>query len=474
MITGSVLFLLFEWFIRLGMLVVVTRRRRLGSAMAWLLVIFFEPIIGWVLYLMIGNYRLPRRRLTRHRRLLQELREVSERFQGHPHVVHPDLSARLATTVRLAERLGYMPILGGNAVELIAETDAAVNRIVADLDAAQHHAHLLFYIWGDDETGRRVGNALVRAAGRGVKCRVLVDGVGSARMLKRLAPRLIAQGVEVHPALPVNPFRRRMARVDLRNHRKLVVIDGRIGYTGSQNLINASYGHKDLAWHDLMARLTGPVVLELQAVFLQDWYFETDAVLEQSGIFPEPELAGEIPIQTLPSGPNYTTENYQRMVVDAVHEAQRYVTITTPYFVPDEPFLQALETAVQTGVTVTLIVPRRCDQILVGAATRAYYRDLLEAGVRIFLYEECLLHAKTMTIDDEIAFFGTSNFDIRSFTLDFEINLILYGAEATRQLRLQQEEYLKQSTRLTLEDWEKRPAPQKVFQNVTKLLSPLL
>jgi cardiolipin synthase len=473
MATFGWLYFASEWVIRLVMLaVIVTQRRQPSSAMAWLMVIFFEPWVGLVFYLLIGHNGLPRRRTEQHARLLQELRAVGRRYDAS--VVRPELGPEATAAVTLAERLGSMPILGGNDVELITRTQEVIDLLVADIGAAEHHIHLLFYIFADDETGRRVADALFRAVGRGVKCRVLVDSVGSARMLKRLGPQMAQRGVELHEVLPVGIFRRRMARIDLRNHRKVAVIDGRIAYTGSQNIVNADYGHKDLAWHDMMARLTGPAVLELQAVFLGDWYFETDEVLDGDDIFPQPTLTGTVPVQTLPSGPTYPTENYQRLVVAALYAARERVIITTPYFVPDEPFMQAVEVAVLRGVEVELIVPRRCDRWLVAAASRAYYDQLLDAGVRLHRYEAGLLHSKTMTIDNAVAFLGTSNFDIRSFALNFEVNLLLYDEHVTERLRAEQREYMESSVEVSRDEWHDRPAVQKALDNVAKLVSPLL
>jgi cardiolipin synthase len=474
MLSWSLAYYISEWVIRLVMLVVVTRRRQPSSAMAWLLVIFFVPWLGLVVYLLIGENHLPRRRVEEHARLLEKLHAAERRFAHHPTMVRPELGAESMAAVTLAERLGSMPILGGNAVELMTRTEDVIDSLVADIDAAEHHVHLLFFIFADDETGRRVAEALARAVERGVTCRVLVDSVGSAPMLRRLGPQMTRQGVRLHEMLPVGIFRRRMARIDLRNHRKLAVLDGRIGYTGSQNVVNADYGHKDLAWHDIMVRLTGPAVLELQGVFMADWYYETGEILDGDDVFPDPEITGTIPVQTLPSGPTYPTENYQRMVVAALHAAREHVIITTPYFVPDEPFLQAIQVAVLRGVKVELILPQRSDKPLVAAASRAYYQELLDEGVKLHLFQSGILHSKTMTIDDNVAFVGTSNFDIRSFALNFELNLLLYDTQVTELLRAEQRLYLEDAVRLTAEDWRRRPALRRVFQNVAKLLSPLL
>lgn len=474
MFSISAILYLSEWLVRIVMLLVVTRRREPAAAMAWLLVIFFIPWVGLVLYWFIGEHRLPRRRIEERETAQGRLRAVAQRFAAHPNVVRPELGAEAAPAIMLAERLGYMPILGGNSVALLADTDEVVARLIADIDAAENHVHLLFYIYAADATSRRVTEALVRAAQRGVACRVMVDAVGSRRMLKTMAPDLLKHGIDVRPALPVGLFRRRMARIDLRNHRKIAVIDGRIGYAGSQNIVSADYGHKNLAWQDLMVRLTGPIVLELQAVFVSDWYSETGVFLDDEAIFPEPELAGTVPVQTIPSGPNFPTENFQRLVVAALYTARERVIITTPYFVPDKPLMQALEVAVLRGVRVELIVPRRSDQRLVAAASRAYYEDLLQAGVHLHLYDKGLLHAKTISIDDRFAIIGSDNLDIRSFALNFEISLLFYSHKVSGNLRTLQQAYMEAGFELTEERWAQRAAWKRVAQNVAKLMSPLL
>ncbi len=463
-----------EWFIRLVMLIVVSRRQNPASATAWLLIIFFEPWLALPVYWLFGENRLPVRRTKAYRRLSSRLKATRKAFLEHPLTLVSDFPETHRMTMRLTEKLTNMPIAIGNSAEILTETDDVIDRLVADIDEAKDHVHLLFYIFADDETGRQVAKALGRAVVRGVKCRVLVDAVGSKRMLRTLASRMREWGVEVQEALPVGIFRRRFARMDLRNHRKLAVIDGRLGYTGSQNIVNSDYGHKDLAWHDMTVRLRGPVLLELQAVFLNDWVFTTNELPEGDDIFPPIEPAGDTPVQTLPSGPTYQTENYQRLVVAAIHRAEKGVTITTPYLVPDEALLQALETAVLRGVEVTVIVPRRCDQILVGAASRSYFDLLLSKGVEVFLYEPGLLHAKTIRIDDSLSLIGSSNFDIRSFALNFEINIVLYGEVFAAQLRREQENYLHFANRLTMAEWRSRPRWRRLGEDVARLFSPLL
>ena len=338
----------------------------------------------------------------------------------------------------------------------------------------QGHVHLMFYIWRDDKTGAAVCDALIRAEERGVRCRVLVDAVGSARFLRRRAPALREAGVEVHACLPVNLFRRRFSRIDMRNHRKLAVIDGRIGYTGSQNIVDTDYGTKRIHWSDLMLRLTGPVVLQLQAVFCTDWFAETGQEIDRNSSFLPPETRGDHVVELFPSGPTYRTQNLHRLVVAMIYQAREEIIITTPYFVPDESLMQAIEVARLRGVHVKLILPEKSDQILVSAAQRSFYRELLEMDVEISLYKPGLLHSKTLTIDNRFALVGTSNMDIRSFALNLELNLILFDSHSVEMIIKQQSKYLQQATPLKLSHWQRRRRWKTLGEALARLLAPLL
>jgi len=474
MISFSSVLYITEWIVRVVALFVVVHKRRPTTALAWLVVIYFQPWIGIFLYVLIGRQRLPWRRTRQYTQLVKRLEHLKKQFDRHPHVTHPELGPQCKAAITLAERFGLMPILEGNSVTLISDTNEVIHQLTADIDKAKEHVHMLFYIFRNDDTGRRVANALKQAAGRGVKCRLLLDAVGSWGTLRSISHDLRRAGIEVYDDLPVGFLRRRASRIDLRNHRKIAVIDGITAYTGSQNIVNDNYGHKDLVWCDLTARLNGPVVQELQTVFLEDWNFRTNQLLDEQEVFPTPELSGNVPAQVLPSGPNYPVENYQHLVVAVLYSARERVVITSPYFIPDEPFLQAMQVVAQMDVEVNLILPVKTDHPLIDMAGQAYFEELLEAGVRIFAYDNGLLHAKTITIDDSIAFLGSSNFDIRSFSLNFEINLLLYGREATRGLRERQMEYLHNSHAIELSDWQKRGPFKRISQDVAKLFSPLL
>ncbi|HEV3339813.1 MAG TPA: cardiolipin synthase [Pirellulales bacterium] len=462
-----------EWVIRLGMLFYVPQRRSAAAARAWLLLIFFFPWPGVILYSLIGRPYLPKRRLERQQRATRLIRELRERFVRSAHLMRPQLDETLARAVTLAERLGDFGILGNNGVELLTDYGQSIDRLIDDIDSAQRHVHLLYYIFADDATGRRVADALLRAAGRGVPCRVLLDALGAQSALRRVAPGLRKAQIEVHSVLPYRIWNRNRARRDLRNHRKIAVIDGRIGYAGSQNLINADFKH-GLVYEELVARLTGPIVGQLQAIWLVDRYLETDDPIADDDLFPELAAAGQSPAQALPSGPGYRRANVQRSLVALVYAAKRRVVITTPYFVPDEPLAQALQTAALRGVEIILIASEAHDQVLVCLAQRSYYEELLEAGVRIHHYRPRFLHAKHVTIDDDVAIVGSSNIDIRSFRLNSEISVLIYDREIVGQLARIQDGYLAQSRELSYDEWVRRPLLSKVAQNTARLVDSVL
>ena len=463
-----------SWGIRLIMLYRVPRKHPPAAAMAWLLVVFFWPWPCLLVYLAIGTNVLPKKRLERHRTLMERLEGVHNNIRNYCSSPQEELPRELEYMAELASTLGHMSLVRGNRAHPFDRAEDFVTSLVMDMDAAKEHIHLLYYILVEDALGKQVTDALVRAARRGVRCRLLVDSVGSSKFLRRRGDALRKEGIQVVGALPVGILRMLVSRFDLRNHRKIAVIDGALAYSGSHNVVDSSYGHRDLRWEDISLRLSGPVVNQLQAIFLDDWYVDTEEFLDESVVFTPQSQEGSVIMQTVPSGPSYKTENYQRLIVSALYRAQDRVVITTPYLVPDEAFLQGLEVAVLRGVTVQLIVPRRSDQFFVGNAARAYFEDLLRMGVEIYLFEENLLHAKTMTVDEDLAFFGSSNFDIRSFALNFEVNHLLYGKEVTRVLRQKQESYLRTSTRLEEAVWKERCFPARLVQGISKLLSPLL
>ncbi|HMF18907.1 MAG TPA: cardiolipin synthase [Gemmataceae bacterium] len=472
MLDWPLLYLISEWAIRLVMLIYVPQKRNPAAARTWLLLIFIFPFGGLLLYGLFGRAYMSQRRLRAQERISHFIRTTGKEHLGQ-YACRPDLTPPFRHLVTLIENLGDFGILGGNQVEILADYEGAINRLIADIDGAKEHVHLLYYIFADDQTGNRVADALAAAVKRGVACRVLIDSLGSKSSRRTLAPRMRAAGIEVTLLLPVRWFRRRGTRADLRNHRKITVVDGQIAYVGSQNLVNADF-KEGITYEELVARVTGPVVLQLQAIFLADRSFDTDEHIDRAKLFPKEQMPGTSPAQVLPSGPSYPYANNQRLIASLIHAAQKRVVITTPYFIPDDAILQAMQTAVLRGVEVHLVVSRKADQLLVGLAQRSYYEGLLEAGVKIHLYKHKFLHAKHLSIDDAIVLVGSSNMDMRSFRLNAEISLLAFDPKVAADLRAVQERNFAQADLLMLEEWRKRPALARISQNLARLVDSVL
>jgi cardiolipin synthase len=462
-----------EWIIRIAMVVIVPFRRTPDAARGWLLLVLFLPWPALILYWLIGRPSYPRWRRDRFMHLPHVLKITAEKIAHMTNADDVALPARSERAAMLVQNIGLMPVVEGNRVELLAEYEATIDRLVEDIDGASADVNLLFYIFADDLVGRRVMDALGRAVGRGVACRVLIDALGSRPWANSVVRILERHGVAVRLALPVIFLRRKSARADLRNHRKIAVIDGRIGYAGSQNIVGAEF-RPGIINKELMVRVEGPVVLELQSVFIADWFLETEEVLDAGRLLPQPRECGRVAAQLLPSGPDYPAAGIENLIVAFVHSARDRVVIATPYFVPSEPLINALQTAVLRGVKVHLIVSQVTDHDLVRLAQRSYYADLMSAGIRIRLYRDKLLHAKNISIDDDIAVIGSSNVDIRSFVLNSEVTMLFYDRDVAARLREEQDGYFAHSDLLSPSEWEKRPFPVKIAENLGRLVSPLL
>jgi len=460
--------------------VLISANRTPSAAIAWVLAIVFVPVAGLLVFLLVGVGRLPRRRREKQREVNAL---VLDRTSGLSRVGHAgEWPLWLHSAVRLNRRLGALPMVGGNRVALLPHYEESIAAMASAVDEATDHVHVQFYILALDDTTAVFFDALRRARERGVAVRVLSDHV-SGFLLPSRAKTLEAlerMGAEWHAMLPLRPLRGQWQRPDLRNHRKLVVVDGRVGFTGSQNLIDSSYlkpgnVRRGLRWLELMVRLDGPIVRELDAVFVTDWYSETDELLQLDTspvqLSPEPGL---LDAQVVPSGPSFENDNNLKLYAMLIHKAEHRVSITSPYFVPEESTLLAIVTAASRGLDVELFVSAVGDQALVYHAQRSYYEALLRAGVKIYLYRSpVVLHSKHFTIDDDVAVIGSSNMDIRSFSLNMEVSLLVHGRDLVRRLREVENDYRANSDRLELGEWMRRPLPQKIGDNLARLTSSL-
>ncbi len=455
------------------MLFVVPARRSPTAAKVWLLLIFFEPFVGILFYFIFGSSKTPKWRRDQIKKLPTVLNPLRSSLRNDPNVFNVSPDNHFAEAIILAKNLGTLPLLGSNNMEVLTNYNGTIDRLIEDINQAISSAHLVYYIFYPDATGLRVANALMAAAKRGVKCRVLLDAVGSRKALGALTRTMRRNGVEVIDILPFGFLRKRAARFDLRNHRKITIIDGKTGYVGSQNIIN-SEPEAGLVYQELVIRVTGPVVGQLQFIFVADWFLETDEVIDDAAYFPKPQTTGSSALQTLPSGPDFPFQNNEMVLLSLFHAAKRRIGIVTPYFIPDDPILAALETAAKKGVEVVLIVSHKTDNLIVNLAQCSYYEQLLEAGIKIFRYKKRFLHAKHISIDDSMMTVGSYNMDIRSFELNAELMLLGYDSSVAQKVIAEEKNYLEYCDELTLDDWERRSLLVKVGENLARLFSPLL
>jgi cardiolipin synthase len=460
-------------------LIVAPRDRRPSSALAWILLIVVLPFLGLALFAVIGSPKLPQARRDRQRTMNER---IEERARSVEHVAHTHGAPRwLAPIARLTRESGAMPLVDGNAATLLPHFEEQLAALVHAVDAAERSAHIEFYILAFDPTTRPFFTAMEQAVARGVAVRVLVDHLGSLKYpgFRRARQELTRIGVDWRLMLPVQPLRGRYQRPDLRNHRKLMVVDGRIGFVGSLNMIDPGYEtrgnrRRHLRWRDLMVRVEGPVVQEIEAVFDTDWFSETDEMPGRTALdaTADDEDPATLLAQIAPSGPAFDSENNLALFNSLLYAAEHRVSITSPYFVPDESLLAAILTAARRGVAVELFVGEIGDQFFVFHAQHSYYRELLQAGVRIYEYAApTILHAKHMSIDDHVSVVGSSNMDIRSFQLDLEVMMLVSGRSFTKQLQAVEDEYRSRSKELTSDAWERRGFLHAFVDGIARLTS---
>lgn len=472
-----------EYIVKIIAVGVVPENRRPSSSSAWLLLILFVPIIGIPAFLMLGSPYINQRRA----RIQAEANELLHEGADDLPDVPPSLDAapEFVSVAQLGRALTALPMVTGDSHGVISDYEASIERMAELVDEAHEYVHVEIYIMAWDKTTDVFFRALERASARGVEVRVLFDHIGSRKYpgFHRLGKRLNAAGIEWHLMLPFIPWRGKARRIDLRNHRKLLVIDGKQAMMGSQNMIDSSYLNRKNSqigrnWHDIMVELSGPIVAAIEAAFSTDWYSESGQAL---GIRPyerdgnEPEVGGATSaMQLIPSGPGFTTSPNLKVFTSMMYLAQKRLAIVSPYFVPDESLLAAVETAARRGVDVELYVSEQADQYMVDRAQSSYYRSLLEAGVRIFLYPKpAVLHTKCFIVDDLYAVMGSSNMDMRSFGLNYEISLLTTGGDLVDDIVDVIADYQHVSHELTLEEWEKRPWPRRYMESVMRLTSSL-
>jgi cardiolipin synthase len=459
--------------------VILRPHREPASRIAWVVVIAVVPVLGILAYVLFGETSIGRKRVARARKVLAALPPMVSISSDPESNLRPDFPERCEPLFRLGETVnGFTPI-GGNSGHLMADSNAAIDAMVADMDAATHHIHLIFYIWLTDHNGLKVVEALKRAAARGVVCRAMADGLGSSTMIRSGHWREMGTaGVKVAVALKIGnillrPFH---GRIDLRNHRKIVVIDDRITYCGSQNCADPEFRVKPkyAPWVDALIRFEGPVARQNQHIFIGDWMTYVDEDIRNLLAAPLPAFDKGFPAQVIATGPTVRYSAMPETFETLMHAARRKLVITTPYYAPNSPMQAALCAAAYRGVDTTIVFPARNDSLAVAATSRSYYQDLLEAGVTIHEYVGGLLHTKSMVVDDDVTLIGSANMDRRSFDLNYENNILFCDKDLTAEMSARQEAYLASSNEVKIEDVEAWTVAHRLFNNLVGMMSPLL
>ncbi|MDE6114970.1 MAG: cardiolipin synthase [Muribaculum sp.] len=451
--------------------VVLSENRNPVKSLAWITVLLMVPVFGVVLYIFFGrslkNTRMITRRNRRRLRKKESFRSVD--------VSKLTLSTASRQQIKMAKTITGSIYYPGNKVEIFTDGHSKFDALIADMESAKEYIHLQYYIFTDDNTGTRVAETLMRKAREGVKVRVIYDHIGSINTKSKFFRRMTEAGVAVYPFFRVT-FPVFATRINWRNHRKIAIIDGKVGYIGGMNIADryingVAYG----IWRDTHLRITGPAVGGLQYSFAIDWNFMGQPLLEESAdtsIHNEPHFTAGIQMMT--SGPTSTWSNIAMVFQKAIANAKRCVFLQTPYFLPTESLLRTLQAVALAKVDVRIMLPAKSDSAILTYASRSYIRECLLSGIKVYLYEGGMLHAKTVLVDDEFVSVGSTNFDFRSFEHNFESNVFIYSQEINRQMREIFLEDLTQCVRISPSEWNKRPRWQKIKESIFRLLSPVL
>jgi cardiolipin synthase len=453
-----------------------------SKTFAYLLITLLLPVLGIVIYFAVGaNYRknkLYSKKIGNDNKLLEEIRK---KIVLESEKAWDTGEAEVKSHKRLARLLlnDNSPLSGGNKVSLLLNGENKFPEVIKALENARHHIHIEYYIFEDDRIGNQIKDLLIKKAGEGVKVRFIYDDFGSRSIRHSFVNELIAGGVETFPFYKIL-FVAFSNRTNYRNHRKIIVVDGCTGFVGGINVsdryINDPANDNPVYWRDTHVRIDGPGVFYLQYLFICDWNFSADQHIK---VIPEffcntPEKNASAIVQMAASGPDSETPSIMLSLLAAIGMAQQEVLITSPYFIPGETILDAINMATLSGVTVKLLVPEKSDSFIVNSAARSYYSAILDCGAEIYLYKKGFVHAKTIVADAQLAIVGTANMDHRSFELNFEVNAMIYDAKIARALKDAFINDLKDAKQIDPKTWKKRTLFKQLPEKICRLLSPLL
>ncbi|MBC9131180.1 cardiolipin synthase [Frischella sp. Ac48] len=478
---GNTFVLISYWLLIVGVtLRILVKRRPTTFVVAWLLIIYIIPFVGIVLYFLLGEAHIGQQRAKRAQKMRPIINQFIHKLIDFPFIFTDQVSDVAKPLFQLCKHQTGLNGINGNHIELINTPDAIFDYLINDINQAKSKIEMVFYIWNIGGRADEVQHALISAVNRGVKCQIMLDSAGSRHFFKSQQSKLMRDaGIEIVECLKVNLFRFIFRRLDLRQHRKMVIIDNHIAYTGSMNIVDPRYfkQNKNVGeWVDIMIRMNGPITTLMGAIYASDWELETGNKLRlpQVAQFAEqPELKRHI-MQIIPSGPGYTEYMIQQALLTAIYSAQKEIIFTTPYLVPSDALLHAICTAAQRGVNVNIIIPQKNDSLMVDWASRAFYSDLLASGVKLYQFKNNLLHTKSVLIDQQLSLVGTVNLDMRSLWLNFEVTTVIDDSDFAEQLNCLLKHYLSQSDELTLTKWNKRSFWNHIIERLFYFFAPLL
>ncbi|HVP09676.1 MAG TPA: cardiolipin synthase [Phycisphaerae bacterium] len=458
---------------------IVRTRRDPRGALVWILTLILLPVLGLVLYLLVGQAPIMRKVRRRRRRLRKIQRALSQQTavlaQAYDAREKEAIQGPQRDLIHVAARVSDAVVTRGNNVAIYHDAERAFLALSLAIQEARAHVHMEYYIFAEDDTGLALRDLLVRKAREGAEVRVLLDAVGCWRLGQPFVDSMREGGVKVAFFLPWGLTHRRL-QLNCRNHRKLTVIDGRRAFSGSKNIADEYLGRKKKygPWLDTHLEVSGPCVAQLQEVFVEDWHFATKEDLSSGHYFPTPIVEGDKIVQIVPSGPDRREGVMHQLLNAAVNSARHSVSLLTAYFVPDATMVLALTSAAFRGVRVQVLLPSRSDHWVVLWAGRAIYEDLLDAGVEIYEYDKGMLHAKEMIVDSHWAMVGSANMDIRSFRINFELTSMLYDEESARRLQGDFDALRDAARRVTLHEVKHWTYPQSLAAGFGRLAAPLL
>ncbi|MCY8231076.1 cardiolipin synthase [Priestia endophytica] len=466
--------------ILLAMAIVFLERRNITATWAWVMILGFIPIVGFILYLIFGQNLSKRKIFTWDKKSKEYIKKIvanqRELLQSHMFDFHNPINKKHQHLIAMLLNNDRAIFTQDNEVDLFIDGREKFDSLFQDLENAKHHIHMLYYILRSDELGTKLGNLLIKKAKEGVKIRLLYDDMGSRGLSRKLVKSIRAAGGEVEAFFPAR-FPLVNLRLNYRNHRKLVIIDGNIGYIGGFNVgdeylgLNEKFGY----WRDTHLRVKGEAVHHIQSRFILDWNQASKHDISFKGhYYPPASPRGDVGVQIVSSGPDSQWEQIKNGYIKLILSAERYIYIQTPYFIPDDSLLDALRIAALSGVKVKIMIPDKPDHPFVYWATYSYIGELLKAGADVYIYENGFLHAKTIVIDDEIASVGTANIDVRSFRLNFEVNAFLYHYKTAMKLAAIFEDDMLKSKKLTREIYDQRSYYIRFKESISRLLSPIL